>query len=314
MISIFDDTEARLSVQWNGIDFNSPTLTRSAQSGHRLESVGYSTPTNMHTEMIADIIKNGGGHEMYNPIVGTRVLNLRGSTRADSESELMDLIINLQRAFHPLSLQTLYGLNHAGTLTWPPPGGLPDWVRAKPLTFTRVMPTDTAPGAFADGKFALQYHVVPLELPDPIRSSVLQGYGYEWEAQFLIMDGGRSFSQAESSMHSDGTVTPTWGKAPMWPVWQWDMTAAGATNFTITTGGTMGTAMVFDLSDLSTDDHIDVDTRDRSIWVNQARSYSIYSSGEFPILNGNGNATTVAYTNLTGVINPFVFYRESDYV
>lgn len=314
MISLFDDSGNRLSVTWNGINFNSPTLTRTTQSGHRLETVGYSTPTNLHTEIIADIVKNGGGHELYNPLVGTRVLNLRGSTRADVESEVMDLLINMQRAFHPLSLQTQFATNDAGTLTWPPPDGLPAWVRSKPLAFTRTMPTDTDGTDHPDGLFELQYHVVPLELPDPIKASVLQGVGYEWEAQFLLLDGGRSFDQTEKTLSGNGTVTQVWGKAPLWPTWEWSMTGAGSATMTITTGGTMGTSLVLDLSALSNTNTVKVDSRDRSIWVNNARTSSIYVSGDFPILHGNGTGTAVTWTNTTNVASNLVRYRESDYV
>jgi hypothetical protein len=319
MISIFDATGARLSVTYNGIDFNNPTLTRTTQAGHRLESVGFSTPTNLATETIGDVLKNGGGHELYNPIVGTRVLNLRGSTRGDSEVEVMDQMVNLQRALHPLSLQSQFATNHAGTLTWPPPSGLPAWVRTKPLAFTRAMPTDTAPGAFADGKFTLQYHVVPLELPDPLESSVLQGEGFEWELQFLLMDGGRSFDQSETSILMTGGVqvfTPTWNQAPIWPTYEFSMSGAGSATMSITTSGTAGDAMVLDLSALGAGDAVVIDTRDRSIWVNDLRSYSIYADGEFPILNGNGAATTITWANITNIDQAtwYTKFRESDYI
>lgn len=314
MISIFANDGTRLGVSWNGINFNNPTLTRSAQSGLRLEIASFSTPSNFHTEIIADIIKNGGGNELYNPFVGTRVLNLRGNIRADSEAELNDQIVLLQRAFHPLLLQSTLATNHAGTLTWPPPSGLPAWVRTKPLTFTRVMPTDTDATDHADGLFELQYHVVPLELPDPIRSATGQGIGADFEAQFLLMDGGRSFDQTEKTVVGNGTVTLIWGKAPMWPTFEWSMTGAGSATFTITTTqGHMGTAMVLDLSGLANTNTVVVDTRDRTIWVNHVKTSSIYVSGEFPVLRGNG-ATTVAYTNTTNVSGALVRYRESDYV
>ena len=316
MISIFDDNGNRLSVTYNGIELNDPTLTRHEQTGFRLETAAFSTPANFHSEAVSDVVKNGGGIEYYNPHVGTRVINLRGSIRASTESALMKQIVDMQRAFHPLLLQSEYGLNEAGTLTWPPPGGLPDWVRALPLKFTRVMPRTEAPSAFSNtGLFTLQYHVAPLGLPDPVRSSVAQGVGVDYEAEFLILDGGRSFDQTESTLVGDGTVTWTWGQAPVWPEIEFTLSANGASNLTITTTqGHMGTALVLDCSALGAAD-VRVDCRNRQIYVDDVATDAPYVSGDFPILRGQG-ATTVAWTNTTNVTasSNLVRYRQSDYI
>jgi hypothetical protein len=316
MISIFDDDGNRLSVAWNGIEFNDPTLTRYDTAGKRLEGVIISTPVNFHSESIDDIVKNGGGIEFYNPRVGTRILNLRGSIRADTESELMSEIMAMQRAFHPMLLQGTLALNRAGTLTWPPPSGLPDWVRAKPLTFTRCLPKTTDPTNFPDGLIDLQYHVIPLQLPDPMRASVQQGLGVDYEAQFLIMDGGRSFAQTATTLTGDGSTAWTWGQAPVWPRISFEMDGVGNAALTITTTqGHMGTALVLDASGLANNDVIDIDTWDRSIWKNDVRDSSIYVSGDYPIFRGNGN-TTVTWTNTTNVTaaSNTCVYRQSDYV
>ena len=316
MISIFDDDGNRLSVTWNGIEFNSPTLTRHEQTGKRLETAALSTPANFHSEAVSDVLKNGAGIEYYNPHVGTRVLNLRGSIRADVESNLVKQVVDMQRAFHPLMLQSEYGLNEAGTLTWPPPSGLPDWVRTLPLKFTRVMPRTEAPSAFSNtGLFTLQYHVAPLALPDPVRSSVAQGVGVDYEAEFLILDGGRSFDQTESTLVGDGTVTWTWGQAPVWPEIEFTLAGAGASNLTITTSqGHMGNALVLNCSGIGAS-AVRVDCRNRQIYVNNVATDSLYVSGDYPVLRGQG-ATTVAWTNTTNITasTNLVRYRQSDYV
>lgn len=313
MISLFDQDHNRLSVTYNGIEFNDPTLTRDDQTGARLESAGFSTPSNFHTEAIADIVKNGGGIELYNPHVGTRVLNLRGSYRASGERELMEQILTMQKAMHPLYLQSTLATSRAGTQTWPPPGGTPSWVRAYPLKFTRMRDRDIAPTRFPDGKFELQYHVVPLQLPDPLRMSVLQGQGVEYEAEFIIMDGGRSFDQNEDTLAGDGTITWLWGTAPVWPTYEFSLTGVGPANLTITTTqGHMATALVLDMSTVSSGNVV-VDTRDRTIAHNGVISDTYYSSGEFPTLRGNG-ATSVAWTNTSNISSNIVRYRESDFV
>lgn len=314
MISIFNDAGERLSTTWNGIEFNEPVLTRYEASGARLENIVFSTPVNFHSEAIDDIVKNGGGLEFYNPRVGIRILSLRGNLRAKTESELMSAIVAMQRAFHPMYLQGVLALDRSGTLVWPPPEGLPDWVRAKPLKFTRAMPRTTDPTGHPDGLFELQYHVVPVMLPDPVRASVLQGVGVDFEAQFLIMDGGRSFDQTEKTLAGNGTITWVWGQAPVWPRISFTMSAAGLTNATITTTqGHMGTALVLDLSSLSASDVVEIDTWDRAIYINDVRDATPYKSGDYPVLRGNG-ATTVTWTNSTNIGSPLFTYRESDYV
>jgi hypothetical protein len=278
--------------------------------------VGLSTPTNFHSEAISDIVKNGGGLEVYNPLVGTRVLNLRGDIKADKESTLMSQIVDMQRKMHPLYLQSVLGLDESGTLVWPPPGGLPDWVRAKPLTFTRQMPRATDQTNHPDGLFELQYHVLPLQLPDPIRSDVGQGLSATFEAQFLMLDGGRSFDQTERTTVGDGTITWVWGQAPVWPEIEFTMDGAGSATLTVTTTqGHMATALVLDVSALGASDTVRVDCRSNSIFVNDILNYSVYSSGSYPVLRGNG-ATTVAWTNTTNVTSStnLFRYRESDYV
>jgi hypothetical protein len=317
MISIFDDDGNRLEIAWNGINFNSPTLGRlETPTGKRVDQVGFSTPTNFHSEAISDIIKNGGGLELYNPLVGTRVVSLRGSIRADKESTLQSQIVEMQRKFHPLYLQSVLALDESGTLVWPPPAGLPDWVRATPLTFTRQMPKSTDQTDHPDGLFELQYHVLPLELPDPQRASVQQGLGADFEAQFLLADGGRSFDQTEKTTVGDGTITWVWGQAPVWPSIEITMDGAGDANCTITTTqGHMATTLVLDLSGLSSTDTVRIDCRTRTIYVNDAYDMSVYASGDYPVLRGNG-ATTVAWTNTTNITasSNLFRYRESDYI
>lgn len=341
MISIFDDDGKRQSVTWNGVEFNDPTLTRDDASGFRLESIGFSTPTNFQTEPVSDIVKNGGGVEFYNPHVGTRVLNLRGNVRATKESTLNQQLATLQRAFHPLYLQStqLYdfvtpdtsngGLDQTTTASrkWPT-GGFPSWVRGLPLKFTRVMPEtpgfyeSTWATAFANGKLLLEYHVAPLALPDPVRATAGTGMGADFEAQFLILDGGRSFDQDYTRLFlvdaSAANIPVTWGRAPSWPLFLIKMDDdTGDANFTITIGNShMGETLVLDLSGLSDDDEVVVDTRDRTIWLNNARNDSLYVSGDYPIIaDYTTNLPTLTVTNTTNVDAGVsaMWWRESDY-
>jgi hypothetical protein len=226
----------------------------------------------------------------------------------------MKQIIDMQRVFHPLYLQSVLGLDESGTLVWPPPAGLPDWVRAHPLTFTRVLPRDEDTTDHPDGLFELQYHVFPLELPDPAKADVQQGLGVDYEAQFLLADGGRSFDQEEKSIAGSDTITFTWGQAPVWPVFTVTMTGAGHAAFAITTTqGHMATVLVLDLSTLEADDELRVDMRTRSIYLNGVLDMTTFKSGDFPVLRGQG-PTTVTYTNDGATTLKRITYRESDYI
>ena len=338
MISIFDDAGQRRSVTWNGWEFNQPTLTRDDQTGARIDTIAFSTPVNFHTEPINDIVKNGGGTELYNPHAGTRILNIRGSITASKESELVSQIETMQRAFSPLLLQagrsrarknmvdlTDLDINTAGDPPWPPPSGLPSWIRAYPLKFTRVKPKGykgqvpaSWTNTYEDGLYLLQYHVVPLLMPDPVRSSFGTGIGVHYEAQFLLMDGGRSFDQTDTRVIGDGNCPITWGRAPMWPIYYWTMAGAGAANMTITvTGAAMGSALVLDLSGLAISAKVDVDTRDRVILVNGSRDMSLYVSGDYPVIAdwAMDGISAVAWTNTTNITTNSnkTVYRESDY-
>lgn len=317
MISIFDNKGNRMSISYGAVEFNNPVMGRmEVPTGNRIDNVGFSTPTNFHSESISDIVKNGGGVETYNPLVGTRVLNMRGSVRAKNESELMSQIMTMQRELHPLFLQSTLALNRSGTLVWPPPNGLADWIRSRPLKFTRQLPYTVDQTAHADGLFELQYHCLPLQLPDPIRASVSQGLGADFEVQFLLMDGGRAYDQTEKTLAGDGDITWGWGVAPVWPVIEATMGGAGSATCTITTTqGHMGTALVLDLSSLGDGDTVKVDTRENIIYVNGTRNMTVYVSGSYPVLRGAGD-TTVAWTNTTNIDagTNLLRYRESDYV
>lgn len=318
MISLFDDDGSRLDITWQGISLNDPTLNRvtGESTGRRVDWVSFASDIAYSSDPIDDILHNGGDLELYNPHITSRLLHLRGSIRADKESELTDQIVEMQRVFHPLYLQSVLGLDHSGTLVWPPPEGLPDWVRAQPLKFTRVMPKSTDPTSHPDGLFELQYHVVPVTLPDPVRAAVRTGVGVDFETNFLLMDGGRSYDQTEQTQTGDGTISFDWGQAPVWPRILFSMDDAGSATLTITTTlGHMGAALVLDASGLSTGDDVEIDCRNGSIYVNDALDDSIYVSGDYPILRGNGD-TTVAWTNTTNVTasSNQVKYRESDYI
>ena len=338
VISIYDDAGNRKSITWNGLEFNSPTLGRmELPTGYRVDYIGFSTPANFHAEQVQDISKNGGGVIVYNPLVGTRVLNMRGSLRATNESTINSQIRDLQRAFSPLLLQgtqqylhqyagdeTAMDVPTGATAVWPPRAGIPSWVRSLPLKFTRVLPAGEAgfnaptwASLYTNGLYLMQYHVMPLELSDPIKSAVGTGFGADYQAQFLVLDGGRSFDQTATILTGNGQFPVTWGRAPMWPRIYFTMDGAGSATATVTTTGAhMNTALVLDLDALANLDKVDIDCRDQTIRLNGTLNSALKASGDFPVIADKvGGYTTFTWTNTTNMTasSNKVVARESDY-
>jgi hypothetical protein len=303
VISIFDDDHVRQAITWNGTNMNDPEAE--AKEGFIVDTVAFSTPTNFNSEPIDDVVKNGGGIEFYNPRVGTRVLNIRGRVHAQSESRLNSLIRPFQESFHPLYLQVEHNTG------WPPPNGAPDWIAGLPLTFTRVMPRTYAPSAFADGKVLLQYYVVPLQLPDPIRSTTQTGLGAVFDASWIVMEGGRAYARSESNITASGAVAPAWGEAPMWPRFHFTFSGAGASNLTMAVDGDLGATLVVNASGMLAGETLEVRTATRAILDNGADGTGLYVSGDFPSIDAGG--ANVTFSNTTGVSANVCYYRESDY-
>ena len=322
MISLFDDTGARLPILWHGIDYNGLTDTEwgpidlGETAGLFTAFSAFSTPFTFVSETEPDIVKTGGGVEIYNLRNASRVMDLRVRLLARRLSERDAWIEEIQSDFTPLKL------TWNNSTTWPPSGttGRPDFVDALPLTFTRLNDgshNDGIADSWPTGKVELQYYVVPLELPDPIIAEVQQGFAADLTLRFLILDGGRAYSRTNTTLSGDGDITPAWGPAPNYPVFSFTSGGASAANLTITTSGVSGytpAPLVLDASGLSDEDEVVLNCRDRLIYVNGAWDQSLHVSGDWPIFGGYGDTNSVVWSNDTSTSLKTTTFREATYI
>lgn len=321
MISIFAADDERLPITWHGIDYNGMTDTEWGQIypnesvGLFVDNIAFSTPFTFVSETEPDIVKTGGGIELYNLRNSSRILQLSCRLQGRTLEERDAWIEEIQSDFAPLKLQWQYG-------TWPPENtvGRPEWLDTLPLEFTRMNDGSHNPGiadVWGDGRVELQYYVVPIELPDPIISDVLTGYGAFVNLRFLVMDGGRAYARDEMSLVGNGTIVPTWGPAPNYPVFSTTMTGAGSATLTITSSGVSGytpAPLVLNASGLVNTDVLTVNCRDRQILVDGVPTMGLYVSGDYPIFGGYGDTNTVAWSNTTNTSNRTTTFRQATYV
>lgn len=317
MISIFDEQARRLSISWHGIEFNDPAAAQ--DDGVFTDNIGFSTPTNYQSEVLTSPTIHGGGIEIYNPRIASRVLQLQARVQAPTLSRLNAQVSYIQGLFHPLHWQFWHNLDKLGVVAWPDVTGRPSWVWEEGLAFTRLNDgsnDSNVTTGFPDGKMLLEYHVVPMALPDPPVSAFLTGYGARLDCSWLILDGGRAFARDWTDFSGDGDITPTWSAAPMWPLFTFSATGAGSATLTITvTAGDHSATFVVDASGLANGEDVVIDTRDRSILVDGVidSDKCAYVSGEWPVLRGAGNTDSVAWTNTTNTTSRTTRYRQSDW-
>lgn len=324
MISLFDDDGARLPILWHGIDYNGLTDTEwgtidlGETAGLFTSIVAFSTPFTFVSETEPDIVKTGGGVELYNLRNASRVLDIRARLLARTLSERDAWIEEIQSDFAPLKMAWNY------SSTWPPQGttGRPDFLDTLPLQFTRMNDGSHNAGiatTWPTGKVELEYHVVPLELPDPIIAEVQQGFAADLTLRFLILDGGRAYGRTETTLSGDGDITPAWGPAPNYPEFSFTSGGSSSATLTITSSGIAGYSpapLVIDASGLSNNDAVVINCRDRLITVNGAATgHSAYLvSGGWPIFGGYGDTNTVVWTNDISTSVKTTTFREATYV
>ena len=76
MIGLFDSAGKRLSLTWQGYEFNGPfddadSFDGGQQEGCFVDAVTYSTPINYQSEVQNELAKQGGGIEYYNPRIAS---------------------------------------------------------------------------------------------------------------------------------------------------------------------------------------------------------------------------------------------------
>lgn len=307
-MDIFDDQNNRLSVKWQGFEFNGneEAVAAGATSptyGVWLDHVTYNTPWVFQSEAHPDIVKGGGGLELYNPRVASRVLDMRGRILAESLARIGAIKQELQKLFSPLYLQWI------ATGSWPAPNGRIPWTdpwssEYLPLTFSRMNDghqNSALATAFPTGIVTLQHSVFPLGLPDPAVHSVQQGYSADFNVQFLVLDGGIAIARTASSRTGSGELSVTWGEIPVWPQISFTMSGAGSATFTLAVSGVTDyspTNLVLDLSGRSNGQVIKINSRERKVYVNNVET-GLWVSGDYPVVASKHDLATFTFSNTT---------------
>jgi hypothetical protein len=311
MADIFDDDGNRLPMTFMDLELNSSAMVVDSGKpddptyGAWVDSAVYNTPIVFQSEAQPDIIKQGGGIEVYNPRVATRVLDIRGRILAPTRKRVGSVAQLIRQNLSPLHLMW----DHSNS--WPPPGGRPAWTDPwqpslySGLSFTRMLDGRHESGfrtSFPDGKVPLQHAVFPLVVSDAPVFSVQQGYSTDFHLQFLLLDGGIAFSQTQSSRTGTGAVAPSWSDVPAYPEISFTMSGAGSATWTLAVTNVQGyspTDLVLDLSGRSNTEVIRVNCRDRKIYVDGVETPGIYVSGDYPVVPSDDYSATYTFTNTT---------------
>lgn len=316
MIAIFDKNGDRLSITWQGYEFNdvddeSDTFDGGQQEGCFMDAVTTSTPVNYQSEVLMDLLKQGGGIEYYNPRVASRVLNMNARLQYRDYDKLHEHLNYIQQLFSPLWLQYEFdGL--------PPSAGRPLWADPWDANFKGLKFTNLGDGTYnadLDGETLMQYAVAPLSLPDPVVAAIQTGWGARLELPFMILDGGVAIAQASESLSGNGTIDLDWSTVPVFPLIQFTMTGAGASNLTISIANAdtklPDGSIVIDASGLANTDVVTIVAKDREVYKNGVVDNTLLASAPtWPVLSPD-ETVTVTWTNTTNVTSNVVKYFET---
>lgn len=322
MIFIFnEDRTERLALTWQGLDLNGPfdeadTFDDGQTEGIFVDAINWRSPINYQSEASPEIYKQGGGIEVYNPRISSRILTVRARLLALTKAKLGAYTQHVQKLFSPYYLQTAHN-------DWPlvdRPAWADPWSsHYQPLQGYHLDDGTHNSGWLTDfplKKGAVQYSVIPLELPDPGEASVLQGFGHVLNMSWLVMDGGKALGNTEQSLSGNGTIVPNWSEVPPIAQIQFSMNSgAGSSSLTIAVSSDHpnlpDNTIVLDVSGYSGTEDVVVDLQDRYITVDGTQVMSVYKSGDWPILAPAGYTNTIAWTNTTNITGNVIKWRET---
>jgi hypothetical protein len=308
MIGLFDSAGKRLSLTWQGYEFNGPfdgadTFDGGQQEGCFVDAVTMSTPINYQSEVQNELAKQGGGIEYYNPRIASRVLNIRARLQARDLAKLHEHLNQVQMLFSPMYLAYTYS-------GWPVPSGRPEWADPwtevfQGLKFTGLTDAsiNTALASYAHTGLPLQYAVAPLTLPDPTVAAIGSGWGATIEMSWLILDGGIAMAQTLSTVSgTSGTATAGWSQQPNFPKLSFTTSGVPLTNLTVSLASSdpqiANATIVLDASSLTTGKEVDIIVRDREVFVDGVINNALVTSATWPMISPWYD-TTILWTNTT---------------
>lgn len=315
-----DERDERLPITWQSFDFNGPfddadTFDDGQLEGCYVDAINWRSAVNYQSEAAPEIYKAGGGIEVYNPRMTSRILTMRCRLQARSRYTLGAYAQHVQKLFSPFYLQAAHN-------DWPlvdrPLWAEPWSTHFQPLQGYHLDDGSMQAGfvtAYPTGQIPVQYAVIPLELADPGEAAVLQGYGHILNLSWLVLDGGVGYGPVETRS-GNGTIVPDYSEVPIFGQIEFSMNSgAGAANLTIAFTSDHPNipdrTLVLDVSGYSGTQDIVVNLRDRTISVDGVDVLTLYVSGGWPMIAPAGYTTTVAWSNTTNITGNVVKWRET---
>lgn len=283
MLFPFKDDGTRLPIVYNGLTFNSASDVAESLSQApeftRLESYAGQTAI----DYIKENNERRDGIEVYNAHKLGRIHRLNGTMGAPTLAKLADRITAFAAAFDP---STIAFKNSDPFL---------------PLTFS-VPTNDTA--NYVSGLIPCQYHVLPIEMPEPVISTVGIGFGAKWGVTLLAKDP-RRFAQSTGGRTGAGSITNL-GDFRSWPTLTITMSGAGNAAYAYTnTGPTEAKTLTLNLSGLVNTNVVTVDCERRTISVGTTLRMDLYVSGDYPQIQPGSNTVAIANTSNTTTVTTY---------
>jgi hypothetical protein len=269
VIGLYDDSDNRLPITYNGITFNS-----ASESADEILEVGSVQTFTQYQAVVEQRNDERDGSEAFRPRKPIRVVRLADVVmRAPTIGEIYDRLNMISAALDPVLVR-----------------------RSNPTVEGFIALNFTTPREGAD--LACKYLARPRAMPEPVLSKFLGDLQADFSVEFLLKDP-RRYAQAQSSRSGSGTATNN-GNYPTWPTVTITMSGAGNAAYSIDKSGDTETALVLDLSGRSNGDVIVVDMENRAISLNGTLTPSLYVSGGFFDLGPGANTITVSNgTNAT---------------
>lgn len=285
MIGRFDSSGNRLAITYNSLTLNSPTDTREpTPQTYLVETVASQSAI----DFILENKQQADGSEVYGPHKISRIISLQGRILAPSEAVLFDMIEDMATACDP----ALVAFKNPSDFF---------------LALDYSTPTNDLTN-YPTGLMACRYYAWPMKMPEPVMSSVAQGFGALFDLTFLMKDPRRYL---QSSSSTTGTsIDNSLADYPSYPTLSFTMTGAGSATFSVRNAATTNdTTLTLDLSGRSNNDAVVVDFANRRITVNGSVNMGLYVSGDYFLIEPGTN--TLTYTNTTNTGTRTMSWRKA---
>ena len=282
-----EDDLVRLSVTYNGYNFNDPDADPLNRCELNTVVIG-----NQYDQAI-DADPSRDGSILGRARRSMKFVRLDATLRATTQASLFDQAQNLAVATDP-ALRSYRNDTAASSLVAPMWG-------VSALDFSTPTADTTN---YSTGLIPSRFYARPRGSA-PIPVSQYTGLGTFFTVEFLVPDPVRYWQTASSG--AAGTIDNSLATAQSWPTVTIVMSGAGSATYTLTRTGTYHTnALVLDLSGLTTET-VTVDMIRHKIYTDSTETPGLYVSGTYFELEATSQ--TVAATNATNAATTIAWRR-----